>query len=263
MDLGIKNKTALVLASSKGLGYGVALALSREGSNVVICGRDEERLQSALQQIQSRTSNPVSGCPCDVSQLSDLDTLFTHCESTFGLPDILVYNNGGPPSGDPASFGPEAFNDAFHRGFHSAVYSIRKALPHMQQVGWGRILCMTSISVKQPLDDLILSNTTRTALTSYIKTMSRQVAKDGITINSILPGLHDTDRLRSLAKSIAEQNQISEEQGLQKIASDIPVGRLGTTEEFGAVAAFLCSVQASYITGQAVVHDGGVIRSTF
>jgi len=262
MDLGLKHKTALVLASTKGLGFGVAKALSREGANVVICGRDEAQLQSALKTIESE-SGMVSGLPCDVSQLSCLDAVFSHCESTFKPPDILVYNNGGPPSGDPASFGPEDFNDAFHKGFHTAVYSIRKALPHMQKSGWGRILCITSISVKQPIDDLILSNTTRTALTSYIKTMSRQVAKDGITINSMLPGPHDTDRLRSLAASIADQNKITEDQAMKRLAADIPVGRLGSTEEFGAVAAFLCSKHASYISGQAIVHDGGAIRSTF
>ncbi len=261
MDLKIKGKTALVLASTRGLGFGVAKALVDEGVNVIICGRERARLDAALDELHKIGGTHVSGIQCDVSQLSDLDKVFGHCESAYGTPDILVYNNGGPPSGDPLNFNPEDFDNAFHAGFHSAVYSMRKALPNMQENQWGRILCITSISVKQPIDNLVLSNATRTALTSYIKTMSRQVAQDGVTINSLLPGPHDTDRLRQLTQSMSVQNNISPDQALHLLTSDIPIGRPGTISEFGSVAAFLCSSLASYITGQAIVHDGGAVRS--
>ncbi len=263
MDLGITGKTALVFASTRGLGYGVAKALSMDHANVVISGRDENQLHNAIQSIEKESHSSVFGFSCDVTDLSQQDRLFEYCIEKAGMPDILVYNAGGPKAGDPESFSAHDFQEAFSRGFDPAVHAIKTVLPHMKKMKWGRILAITSVSVKQPLDDLLLSNTTRSALTSYIKTISRQVGNDGITVNSILPGPHDTDRLASLAESIAAQHDISPADALKRLSSDIPVGRPGTIDEFGAVAAFLCSKHASYITGQAIVHDGGGVRAVF
>lgn len=261
MDLDISGKTALVCASTRGLGFGVAKALVRENANVLICGRDPNHLEKAIVELRSLSGGKADGLVCDLNQADQMDGLVDYCVTTFGPPDILVYNNGGPPSGNPAKFDPTDFEQAIRAGFLPAVSAIRRVLPSMEANRWGRILCITSVSVKQPLDDLILSNTTRSALMSYVKTISRSVAKHGITVNAILPGPHATARLDALVHAIAAEKQIPVEAALDRLLADNPTGRPGSVDEFGAVAAFLCSAQASYINGQAIVHDGGAIRS--
>ncbi|MFQ6604658.1 MAG: SDR family oxidoreductase [Fidelibacterota bacterium] len=263
MDLGISGRTALVLAASKGLGFGVARALKREGVNTFICGRNPETLKTAIMALEREGSSRISGAICDVSDRSQLHQLLQQCRDTFGPPDILIYNNGGPPAGDPNEFSEDDFTRAFQTGFLPAVHIIRSTSPDMVQNGWGRILILSSISVRQPLDSLILSSTMRSALQSYLKTISRQFSGTGVTINAILPGPHDTDRMKELYRNLSDRKGISLSEAQAQFLHDIPMKRAGTIEEFGALAAFLCSRQAAYITGQAIPHDGGALRSTW
>ncbi len=262
MDLGITGKTALVLAATRGLGFGVAQALIQEGVNVFICGRNSESLDSALADLAQKGSGKAAGEVCDVSETAQLDRLLNECRKRFSSPDIVVFNNGGPPAGDPEEADIAEFARAFQSGFYSAIHIIRKTYPDMVKKEWGRILIISSLSVRQPLDSLILSNTTRSALQSYLKTMSRRLATKGVTINAILPGPHETDRMTELYRTLANQNNISINEARSLFLRDVPMKRTGTTAEFGALAAFLCSQHAAYITGQGIPHDGGSLRST-
>ncbi len=261
MDLGLTNKIAVVQGASRGLGYGVATALSREGVRVVICSRNRSEIESAAKSIQSEGGYPVLPVVCDVANPEQRANLFETCRKGFGPPDILVCNAGGPPPGNFTEFTEQDYKRALETNFLSAVESVRTVVEDMKTRRWGRILFITSMAVKQPIDSLILSNSARSALTAYAKTISRDLAPFGITVNCILPGLHRTRRLESLARQISENSGQTMEETWKELAADIPVGRLGTSEEFGAVAAFLCSGKASFITGQSIVHDGGTIRA--
>ena len=263
MDLGIQDKIAIIQAASKGLGYSVAHALSAEGVKVVICARTASELTNAAAKIHESTGNPVLPVQCDVSRRQQLQTLFRQCRKEFGDPDILVCNAGGPPRGQFNDFTKDDWNQAFQTNFHSAVASVNQVVETMKTNGWGRLIFITSMAVKQPIDSLVLSNAARSALTAYAKTIANDLAPHGITVNCLLPGPHRTSRLEHLVNDIMEDESCSMEEAWEKLGTSTPLGRLGSPEELGALAAFICSTQAGFITGQSIVHDGGTIKGLF
>lgn len=257
MDLGLKNRIAVVQSSSRGLGFGTASALSMEGAFVVICSRNEAGVVSAAKRIESMSRVKVLPVCCDVTTEAGRNSLFSACRNTYGEPDILVTNAGGPPPGNPLSFVEKDYKSALDNNFLSAVNSVKAILPDMLDRGWGRIIMITSAAVKQPVQNLILSNSARSALTAYAKTIANEVAGSGITVNTVLPGVHNTDRVQSLVETMAVKEGRKKEEVWEEWQSRVPVGRLGTIDEFGSLVTYLCSDKAGFITGQAIVHDGG------
>jgi 3-oxoacyl-[acyl-carrier protein] reductase len=240
MDLGIAGKVALVTGASKGLGFGVARALAAEGVRVAVSSRSEERIRRAAEEI---------GASPFVHDAADVDgarRLVTRVQGELGSLDILVANSGGPPaSPDALSFSGEEWRKAYEMLTLGQLELIRAALPGMRQRGWGRVLSLSSSVVREPSPVLVLSSTHRSALLAALKTISQQVAGDGVTINTLLPGLIATDRIRELGSDTPERT------------AAIPAGRIGRVEEFAAAAAFLCSQPAAYITGTTLLVDGG------
>ena len=251
MELGLENKVALVLASSKGLGKAVAIALAKEGAKVVICGTDEKALQATKSEIEAFSPNKVASFVCDLGIPEQRRDLVTQCEQTFGTVDILVTNTGGPAAGPFEQFNLDDWKHIYNLLFLSAVDIIQQVLPAMKQKEFGRILTITSVAVKQPADNLISSNAVRTSLLGLVKSLSNEVAPYGITVNNIMPGYTSTNRLNDL---IAKNPKVNE------VKDSIPMKRFGTAEEFAAAAAFLVSTKASYITGQSLAVDGGWIK---
>lgn len=251
MDLGLENKVALVLASSKGLGKAVAIALAAEGAKVMICGTDEVALQDTEKEIALIAPNRIASFVCDLGQEQQRKQLVAKCEQTFGTIDVLVTNSGGPASGPFEQFSLQDWSSIYNLLFLSTVDIIQQVLPAMKQKGFGRILTITSVAVKQPADNLISSNAIRTSLLGLVKSLSNEVAPFGITVNNIMPGYTSTNRL----KALIEKNPKVEE-----VKDSIPMKRFGTAAEFAAAAAFLVSEKASYITGQSLAVDGGWIK---
>lgn len=243
MDLGIRGKTAAVAAGSAGLGLGSAMALAAEGVRVAICGRDAARLAAAAQRI----GGDCVAIEADVSTQAGGVAFVEAATTALGHLDILVTNAGGPPPGTFESTDPALYLPALELNLLSVVGMCHAAIPGMQARGWGRVVAITSFSVRQPLPNLILSNTSRAGVTGFLKTVAREVARDGITVNSVQPGIHATDRMKSLGGA------------LDSLAASIPTGKVGTAEDFGAVVAFLCSDQAKFITGSHLAVDGGQV----
>ncbi|MBL7024861.1 MAG: SDR family oxidoreductase [Candidatus Marinimicrobia bacterium] len=254
MDFGIKNKVALVQGSSSGLGYAAALELAREGCRLAICSRDEKRIQGAAKSISKATGATVQGFVCDLADPKARRTMLDEIEGNWGSIDVLVANNGGPSAGFYDSLSDDQWNNALQGNLIAMKDSAQEVLEGMRTKGWGRIVFITSVSVKQPIDSLILSNTARAGLTGYAKTLSAQVAEHGITVNMVLPGIHDTERVKELHSDLADP---------ALIAKDIPMKRLGQPEELAAVITFLSSTRASYLTGQSIVVDGGLVKGLF
>ena len=254
MDLGIEGRVALVMGASRGLGRAIAVALAREGARVAIASRSRERIEEAAGAIASETGGEVRGFAADTDDLERLRTLTAEVARALGPVEILVTNTGGPPHGDALSF--EAADwEAAHRSLVLAPMAlIETVLPAMREGGWGRIVNVTSIATREPIPGLILSNSHRMAAVGAFKTLSRDLAADGILLNSVAPGRFATDRIASLqgvsVEEIADQPQ-----------ADVPVGRLGRVEEFADVVAFLCSARASYVCGVNLPVDGGLIRA--
>lgn len=251
MDLGLKNKVALVLASSKGLGKAVAIELAKEGARVVICGTDANALAATENEIQAISPGNVVSFICDITEESQRKRLVEQSVNAFGDIEILVTNTGGPAAGGFDQFNIEDWKNLYNLLFLSAVDIIKQVLPAMKKKKFGRILTVTSITVKQPVDNLISSNAVRTSLVGLVKSLSNEVAAYGITVNNLLPGYTNTNRL----KHLMEKNP-----NVDKIKETIPMKRFGTPEEFAAAAAFLVSERASYITGQSLAVDGGWIK---
>ena len=256
MDLGLKGKVALVAAASRGLGRAAAEALAREGASVFICSRTPKAAEVAKEIAQS-TGAEVEGCIADVSAPLDRDILLRKVEERFGKVDILVTNAGGPPAGSFEDFDDSFWYEAFDLNFMSVVGLVRGVVPGMKERGWGRIVTITSIAVKQPIEGLILSNAVRTGVVGLVKTLSKELAPHGITVNNVCPGYTATERLKELAKAIAEKEGIPESEAEGRWCSQIPMGRLGRPEELANLIAFLASERASYITGASVQVDGG------
>lgn len=261
MDLGIAGKVALVAAASKGLGRAVAQELAAEGCKVVICARDKAPLDAAAADIAKITGSEVLPVVADVSTSAGVRALHTTANQKFGPVDIIVTNAGGPPSGKFEDIALEEWERAFHLTLMSSVELAHLALPAMKQKKWGRILNITSIAAKQPVDNLILSNSLRAAVTGFARTLANEVAPFGITVNNLLPGYTRTDRVEQLTRASATKEGVAEDEIRSRWESQIPMKRLGEPREFAALAAFLASDRASYLTGQSIAVDGGWIRS--
>lgn len=248
MDLGLSGRTTLVTGASKGLGLGIARALASEGANVAVSSRSRERIDAAANEIGAR------GYVHDMSDVESAPALVEAVENDLGPLAVLVTNTGGPPPGaDPLGFTREQWEAAYRSLVLGPMALVERALPGMRQRGFGRVVAVSSSAVREPIPVLMLSNAHRSGLLAAFKTLARDVAGDGVTVNSLLPGRIATDRVVETSGSFEEAQRTAREQ--------VPAGRLGTVEEFGAVAAFLCSGQASYVTGAAVLVDGGMTRS--
>ncbi len=261
MDLGLEGKTAEVAASSRGLGRAVADELAKEGANLVICARTVGPLEEAGQWIHDATGAEVVAVPADLSDPEDVERLMKTAEEDFGKVDVLVTNTGGPPPGPFESHSVEAWSTAVAQNLDSVLNLTRAVLPGMKEAGWGRIINITSVAVKQPIDGLILSNAVRAAVTGFAKTLANEVAADGITVNNVMPGFTRTERLDSLAANISETQGISVEEAFERWEAQSPMGRLGEPSEFAALVTFLASERASYITGTSIPVDGGFIQA--
>lgn len=261
MDLGIAGRVALVAASSRGLGRAVAEELAAEGTHLVMCARGEAALAEAVASADARGPGEVVGVRADLSDPADVAGLVDTAMARFGRVDILVNNAGGPPAGQFEDHDPTAWRAAVRLNLESALDLTRAVLPGMKERGWGRILNITSVAVKEPVDGLILSNSVRAAVTGFAKTLSNEVASFGITVNNVLPGFTRTARLEQLAAVRAESGGISTEEVEAGWNAAIPAGRLGEPREFAAVVAFLASDRASYVTGVSIAVDGGRTRA--
>ena len=257
MDLGINGKIALVTAASRGLGRGCAEQLAAEQCRVAICSRDEASAKEAAQEIAGRTKAEVVGFGADVSSVQDVGRLLENVKQSLGDPEILVTNAGGPPPGTFASTALEDYQKALDLNLMSAVHLIHGVAPAMKNKGWGRIIAVTSISVKQPIASLLLSNMARAGLTGFLKTISTELAPFGITVNALLPGTHKTSRIDQLLKDTAKRENKPEEEVYQDMVNNIPSKAIGDPADFGAAAAFLAGLPARYITGQNLLIDGG------
>ena len=261
MDLGIEGKVAFVAAASRGLGRALAEELANEGVRLVLCSRSAETLRSVGEQIAERSGVEVLTLAADVSKSEDVARAVQSGVEKFGRLDILVTNAGGPPPGKFENLTPEMWEQATRLTLTSVLELTRAVLPGMKKRGWGRILNITSIAVKQPVDNLMLSNSLRAAVTGFARTLANEVATDGITVNNILPGYTRTERVEELARAIAEREGVKIEEAFARWENEIPMRRLGEPREFAALAVFLVSERASYITGSSIAVDGGWIRS--
>jgi 3-oxoacyl-[acyl-carrier protein] reductase len=261
MDLGLDGKVAVVGASSKGLGKASALALAREGARVTICARSESQLQAAAEEIRREADAEVLALAADLTKPEDIQRVVATTVERFGGVDVLVNNAGGPPPGKFGDLTDEHWRQAFELVTLTFVRFVREVLPYMREKRWGRIIGIQSTSVKEPVEHLDLSNGIRPGVAGLVKAMTPDLARDGITINLVLPGAFLTSRIHpSLAGGASHIDKEVEEQ-LAPLAATIPVGRLGDPMELGHMVAFLASAQASYITGAAYQVDGGRIKS--
>ncbi len=260
MDLGLQGKTALVLGSSKGLGRGIADALSAEGVAVALLARGKEALDKAAAEITARGGRAI-GLPADLAQWPAVEGAAKAARDQLGPIDILVNNCGGPPPLRAIGIAPEIWEQQFQAMVLVFIRLTDLLLPEMRQRKWGRIINVASESVIQPIPNLALSNTLRGAVVGWAKTLASEVAADGITVNTMLPGAFMTDRVLQFQRIASEREGISPEDFLRRQARNIPVGRFGQPSEFGAAAAFLASPLAGYITGSMLRLDGGSIRS--
>src|SRR5262245_17062383 len=260
MDLGLQHKVALVAAASRGLGRAVAEELSAEGAALIICARQTETIERVANEITSGSGGEVLGVGADVSNPAAVARLVNAGVERFGRIEILVTNTGGPPAGQFETFSLEQWEDATRLLLHSVVELVRQVLPGMKERRWGRILNITSIAVKQPVDILILSNSLRAAVTGFARTLANEVASFGVTVNNIMPGYTRTERVEELARMMAEKQGITPAEFIARWEKEIPMGRIGTPGDFAALAAFLVSERASYITGTSTPVDGGWIK---
>ena len=257
MDLGISGKIALVTAASRGLGRGCAEQLAAENCRVAICSRDGATAKQAAEEISAKYASEVIGIGADVSKADDISRLLEEVRKSLGDPEILVTNAGGPPPGTFASTDLSEYEKALNLNLMSAVHLIHGVTPAMKAKNWGRIIAITSISVKQPIGTLLLSNMARAGLTGFLKTIATELAPEGITVNALLPGTHQTSRIEQLAQHRAEQENKSIEQVIEEMKSGNPSNSIGDPSDFGAAAAFLAGAQARFITGQSLLVDGG------
>ena len=258
MDLGLKGKKALVCASSKGLGFGCAEALAEAGVDLVMNARGAEALEAAAADLRARFGVAIETVVADVTTPEGQAQVLTAAEGA----DILVTNAGGPPPGMWSDWDREDFIKALDANMLAPIALMKALLPGMMEKGWGRVVNITSQSVKAPIPVLGLSNSARAGLTGYVAGTARQVAGNGVTINNLQPGIHATDRAVSLDTGVAKQQGISIEEAKANRCATIPAGRYGTAQEFGAACAFLCSQHAGFIVGQNILLDGGAVNST-
>jgi len=263
MDLGIKNKIALVIASSQGLGKATALSLAKEGVNLAICSRDEKAINAAAEEIRKATGVKVFALAADVSKPSDTDKIVDSVIKEYGRIDILINNAGGPPTGKITSLPDSEWEKGFNLTIMSMVRLTRVVLPFMEKQQWGRVVSIVSISAKQPIDELLISSTLRPGILGLSKVLANQYGRFNITVNTVCPGYVLTKRQEELSRSRSAEKNISMEDYLAESAKNIPVGRLGRPEEIGDVIAFLASEKASYINGANILVDGGQAKGIF
>ena len=262
MDLGLSARRALVLGATRGLGRGIAAALAAEGASVILTGRALPAAETAAAEIQAATGGAVHGLAFDTTNREAPSALIARAMASLGEIDILVLNGGGPPPGPIQSVDLETWQRQFQAQFLSFVELTNAFLPGMRERHWGRVLVSSSSGVVQPIPNLGISNSLRNALLGWAKTLASEVAADGVTVNTLLPGRLQTDRIEQIDADTAQRTGRSLEQVKAESLAAIPAGRLGTPEEYGSVAAFLVSEHAGYITGSTVRVDGGMIRST-
>ena len=263
MDLGLKGKIALVAGASKGLGKAVALGLAREGASVAIFSRDATRIESAAQDIRTATGAPVLAIAADVTNAGDAQRVVDETVKRFGALHILVTNAGGPPPGAFVALTEEQWHNAVELTLMSAVRLSRAAIPHMQKQKWGRLLHICSYSVKHPIENLMLSNSIRSAVVGLSKTQALELGKDNILVNSVLPGWTMTERVDQIMRDRAQRANTDTRAQYAVIEKEIPLGRMATPEEFANVVTFLASERASYVNGVALTVDGGATRTAF
>ena len=261
MEFGLTDKIAVVGASSKGLGRAIALGLAQEGAKVTICARNSDALDATAADIRRQTGSEVLAVPTDVSQPAQVDALINAAISRFGGIDILVNNAGGPRAGRFAELAAEDYQMAVQLNLMSTINLCRAVVPVMQARGGGRIINLTSVSVKQPVDGLMLSNMARTGVIGFAKTLATELAPDNILVNNVCPGIIFTDRIQQLATVRAEEAGITFEEALERMTADIPLGRIGEPTEFANLVVFLASERASYITGTTIQVDGGMVKA--
>ncbi|NRD78697.1 SDR family oxidoreductase [Bacillus sp. BRMEA1] len=260
MDLNLSGKTALVAASSQGLGFAIAERLVREGANVVISGRDVKKLKQKASELEAISAGKIAYQEADLTRSEDITRLVSITAATFGGINILINNAGGPPAGSFEELTDDAWQTAFELNLLSYVRLIRESLPYLKQQG-GKILNITSSSIKEPIPGLILSNTFRTGIIGLAKTLASELAPYGIIINTIAPGRIATDRVKHLDQVNADKLGVSREAVEAQMKAGIPLKRYGTPEEFANVATFLVSDANSYMTGSAFIVDGGMVKS--
>lgn len=263
MDLGLQDKVAMVAASSKGLGKAAAMSLAREGARLSICARGEDELHATASEIREATGSDVLAVAVDVMDRAQIDRWVERTVAELGPPLIAVTNAGGPSPGNFFDLREEQWRTAFDLTLMSAVHLAYKTVPYMRQAGWGRIVTITSISVKMPLDNLMLSNAIRMAVIGFTKSLSNELAGEGITVNSVLPGWTLTDRVQQLLQARAVRDGISVEEAAAGITRNIPAGRMGRPEELGDTVAFLASERAGFINGAALQVDGGNYKAVY
>ncbi len=262
MDLKIKGKLALVTAATKGLGRACAEELSAEGCRLALCARTAADVERVAKEIAAKSGNEVRGFVADMAKGDDINRLLDEVRNAMGDPDIAVCNAGGPPPGTFATIKADQFPAAFELSAMSSIRLTYGLMPAMVKKGWGRIVYITSVSVKQPIPFILLSNTARAGLAGFMKTVAREVATTGVTLNAVLPGSHDTDRVRNTAKTRAQTEGITYEQAMVLQGQTNPMKRLGRPEELAGMVAFLCSNRAGFITGENVLIDGGAYAGT-
>ena len=243
MDLGIQGKKAAVAAASTGLGFGCAKALIEDGVQVAVCSRSQERISEAAEQLGAGAVPIVA----DMSSEEGARSFVEQATARLGQVDILVANAGGPPPGSPATTSIDGYREAIDLNLLSTIVMCQTALPGMRERGWGRIVAVTSIGARQPIGNLAASSVARAGVSSFLKTLSAEVARDGVTVNSAQPGIHATDRIKSLGNT-------------DVVAQRVPTGTLGAAEDFGKAVAFLCSEPAKFITGTSILLDGGAYQ---
>ncbi len=260
MDLNIEGKTFMVAASSKGLGFGIARELALNGAAVCIASRTLENVETAAQKLREETNAMVHASVFDAADASSIKPWIEDAVRAFERIDGLVVNAGGPPPGNFNDFSDDEWLSAFNLTLMSAVRLIREVQPHLHAAGGGSILTITSISVKEPINGLLLSNVFRSGVASLVKSIANELACENIRVNNLIPGRFDTDRVKQLDKNLSEKQGIPVEKVRQQHETAIPLGRYGTIEEFGKAGAFLLSDAASYITGASLVVDGGMFK---
>jgi 3-oxoacyl-[acyl-carrier protein] reductase len=261
MDLGLKGRAAIVAAASTGLGFAVAKELAQEGADVAICARTAANLEKAAGKIKQATGREVFWQALDVTDATAVQKFVDAVEKRYGRVDICVTNAGGPPAKKFLEISLEEWRAAVNLTLLSAVYFAREVLPRMRKNRWGRLLTITSVSVKQPIDGLLLSNSLRAAVTGLARTLANEFGPDGITVNNVCPGYTTTERLNELADTLARNSGAPREQIFKNWSAQVPLGRLARPEEFAAMVTFLASERASYINGATIGVDGGWVKS--